>query len=99
MCYPSSHWYVAVICHAGSFEATSSISSRSASNTSLLDSSVVMTESSDDVISGVLEEDSSMANPSPVITQVTIENFELYYIKGGNCKYLYKQLEYCGLVH
>lgn len=40
----SSHWYVAVICHAGLFEATSNRST------------LTLNDSSSDVISGVLDD-------------------------------------------
>ena len=67
----SSHWYVAVICHAGLFEATSS-------STSLLDTSVVVTgssETSGDIISGILDDTTSLtatAHSSTVTVQVRV---------------------------
>ena len=54
----SSHWYVAVICHPGLFEATSS-----RSILSLNDSSI---ESSGDIITGILDDPPSTVASSQV---------------------------------
>lgn len=88
----SSHWYVAVICHAGLFEATSS-SSSAVSSTSLLNSMVITgSESSDDVIAGVLDDESS----SSVATEPSVVTAQTDYHDNSNI--INKSLRPCILI-
>ena len=55
----SSHWYVAVICHAGLFEATSNRST------------LTLNDSSTDIISGILD-DPPLAVTSPQVNNIVV---------------------------
>ena len=68
----SSHWYVAVICHAGLYEATSSKSKSNSKSqfSSILNDSVELIESSGDVITGVLDEPFSTSTQDSPSSQV-----------------------------